>query len=271
MIRPDSGGAGWRSALARLYWRIAWSIAWHVGQLSPRVHGRGPLLVAMGDSLTDPFVGFVFPWQIWVRRVGRRGFRTVNLGVGGHTTSDMRRRVDEFISEGLPEFAVLFAGSCDIEQGLPAAETEQNVTFIVEWLQARDVRQIALISPGIVNLPKVPDWLEQVPDWSASAQSVASVLREVAIRHDAVFVDLAEFHRNRISRGLDPDFARAPYRQSRSWHASAGDAHFNAYGNRLVAEALLEATAAWRPPRPAVERCKSILRRMVRVPIGASG
>jgi hypothetical protein len=46
---------------------------------------------------------------------------------------------------------------------------------------------------------------------------------------------------------MDPDFARVPYRQSRSWHVDDGDPHFNAYGQRLIAEAFLAAIADWRP------------------------
>src|ERR1700728_3427946 len=105
MIRDTSGKSNLWAALERFYWRVVWHIAWRLGQISPRVHGRGPLLVAMGDSLTDPFVGFVFPWQIWVRRLGRQGYKTVNLGVGGETTVDMARRVEEFLGEGEPEVA----------------------------------------------------------------------------------------------------------------------------------------------------------------------
>jgi lysophospholipase L1-like esterase len=261
MIRETSGKSKiWRT-LQRLYWRVVWSAAWHIGQRSPRAHGRGPLLVAMGDSLTDPFVGFVFPWQVWVRRVGRiGGYRTVNLGRGGQTTGDMCQGIDEFLSEGQPEIAVLFAGNCDVELGVDPSDTERNVIFIVNWLRAHGVRKIALIGPGMLNLEEVPAWLAHIPDWTAAADRVRAVLRDVAAQNDAVFVDLAQFLRDRIARGEDPDFSRVPYRQSRSWHASATDGHFNAYGNRLVAEALLSATADWRPsrtrrlPLPAIRR-----------------
>lgn len=266
MIREISATVPLSAPLQRFYWRVVWWVAWHVAQRSPRVHGRGPLLAAMGDSLTDPFVGFVFPWQVWVRRLNRHGYRTLNLGRGGETTTDMRRRVNEFTSEGRPDVAVLFAGNCDVEQGIDPADTERNITYIVEWLRAQGVSKIALIAPGIVNLERLPSWLAQVRSWEAAAEPVRSVFRRVAESQDAVFVDLAAFQRQLITRGEVPDFSVEPYRQSRSWHASGSDGHYNAYGYQLVAEAFVSATAHWCPERrrqrpligrPAVARMRS--------------
>ena len=232
------------------FWNVPFRLHWHVAQFDRRVHGRGPLLVAMGDSLTTPFSGFTFPWQVWVRHVGRQGYKTVNLAVGGETTADMCRRIEQFLIEGQPEIAVLFAGSGDVEHGIDPADSERNVTLIVEWLREHGVRKIALLAPGMLNLPQVPDHLAQVPDWFSSIDTLRAVLRDVAVQHDVVFVDLAQFLSDRIARGEDPDFSRVPYRPSRSMHSSRRDGHFNAYGHRLVAEAFLTATAHWRPARP---------------------
>jgi lysophospholipase L1-like esterase len=212
----------------RVYWRL--------GRASGRVHGRGPLLVAIGDSHTDPRNGCTLPWQVWLRRVARQGYKTVNLGVSGETTGDMRRRIDETLSEGQPEIAVLFAGANDACRHVDPAETGANVTFIVEWLQGHGIHQIVLIGPGWVNLSQDPNGL------NASLGEVRRVLQDVAERYDLTFVDLVRFLRDRIERGDDPDFASVPYRQSRSWHAGPYDSHFNAYGQRLVAEAFLSAT-----------------------------
>lgn len=201
----------------------------------------------MGDSMTDPNVGFVFPWQVWLRHVSRRGYRTVNLGVGSHNTTHMCRRVEEFLCRGTPEIAAVFAGSVDAEDGVDPADFERNVTFIVKWLRERGVHRIVLVGPGIQNLPYVPEYMPQITDWSSSIAAYRLTLRDIATEHAIVFVDLAQFLRDRIASGADPDFSRVPYRQSRSWHAVIGDGHFNPYGQRLIAEAFLVATAHWRP------------------------
>jgi lysophospholipase L1-like esterase len=206
----------------------------------------------MGDSLTDPFIGFTYPRQNWLRYVGRHGYKTVNLGNGSDNTADMASRVEQFFSEGRPDVAVLFAGNVDAELGIDHLETERNVTYIMDWLRERAVDKIVLMGPGMTNLPKAPDYMPPGTDWAALTEPVRATFREIAIEHDAVFVDVAQFLLDRIARGQDPDFSRVPYRQWRSWHKVVGDGHLNAYGNRLVAEAFLTATSEWRPaPDPS--------------------
>ena len=219
----------------RLYRRLARS--------ARRVHGRGPLLVAIGDSHTDPGCAYTLPRQAWPRIVGRKkGYETVNLGVSGDTTGDMRLRIEQTLRQGQPEIAVVFGGSNDALRHVDPAETKQNVTSMVEWLHKHGVRRIVLIGPGW------PNW-QPAPDWVAAADEVRRVLGEVAERYGAIFVDLSSFLRGRIDRGKDLDFSRIPYTQSRSWHVEDGDPHFNAYGQRLIAEAFFAATADWRPAR----------------------
>ncbi len=214
-----------------------------VGRFAGRVHGRGPLLVVIGDSLTDPTSEYTFPWQVWLRRVGRRGYKTLNLGVSGDTTGDMRRRIEQAVSQGQPEIAVLYGGANDAFFGVDPAETEQNVTFIVDWLRDQGARHVVLMTPGLLNF-------EQEAVSAPAIEQVRALLGDVAQRRGATFVDLVGFFRDRIEGGHDLDFSRVPYRRSRSWHVSDGNPHYNAYGQRLVAEAFLMATADWR--RPAV-------------------
>jgi lysophospholipase L1-like esterase len=213
----------------RVYGRIA--------RRARRVHGEGPLLVAMGDSHTDPATAYTLPWQVWVRIVARAGYRTLNLGVSGDTTRDMRRRIADTLREGRPEIAVLFGGSNDAARHIDLPETRENVTFMIEWLRSHEVPNIVLIGPGLRNCTP------HAGGAPASLDEVQGVLRDVAERYELTFVDLAGFLRDRLDRGEDPDFTRVPYRRSRSWHVSDGDPHFNAYGQGLIAEAFLAATA----------------------------
>lgn len=223
------------------FWHVRHKFYRRIALSARRVHGRGPLLVAMGDSHTDPTITYTLPWQVWLRRVSHEGYRTVNLGMSGETTADMRRRVEQFLTEGQPDIAVIFGGGNDALHGVHPTETERNVAFMVDWLQAHGVSKIALMGPGILNSKRGPE--------RPSADAVRAIFSDVSVQHDAVFIDLAGFLRDRIARGQDPDFSRMPYRQSRSWHVYADDPHFNAYGQRLIAEAFLAGSADWRVPR----------------------
>ena len=212
-----------------------------VGRFAGRVHGRGPLLVALGDSLTDPTSEYTFPWQVWLRRVGRTGYKTVTAAFPADRTGDMRRRIEQTLSYGQPEIAVLFGGANDAFFGVDPAETEENVTFIVDWLRDHGVDRIVLMTPGLVN------W-SQRDDSAPAVERVRAVLSDVAQQRGATFVDLVAFFRDRIERGSDPDFSRVPYRRSRSWHVQDGDPHYSAYGQRLVADAFIAAVGDGRRP-----------------------
>jgi lysophospholipase L1-like esterase len=190
-----------------------------IARRAQRVHGRGPVLVAIGDSHTDPSTGYTLPRQVWLRRVGRVGYRTVNLGVSGDTTSDMRQRMTSAVLEARPDIAVLFGGSNDPARQIDPAQTRENVTFMVEWLRSHGAARIVLFGA-------------ELPHGSAAAlDDVRAVLRDVADQYELVFVDLARC---------------MPDGDSNSWHVADGDPHFNAYGQRLIAEAFLAATADWR-------------------------
>jgi len=210
-----------------------------VGRRARRVRGRGPLLVAIGDSHTGVRTPYTLPRQGWLRIVGRKGYKVVNLGVWGETTGEMRQRIEQALSEGRPEIVVVFGGENDAARGVDPAETERNVSAMVTWLRSHGVRKIVLIGPGLLNYARDPARVQAV-------DQVRTVLRGVAVREGAIFVDLVQILGERIERGDDPDFSRVPYRQRRSWHASAGDPHYNAYGQRLIADAFLAATAEWR-------------------------
>src|SRR5947208_6194712 len=142
----------WRlNVQQRVYRRLA--------RRARRVHGRGPLLVAIGDSHTDPRCAYTLPRQVWLRIVGREGYRTVNLGVSGDTTGDMRRRIAQALSEGQPEIVVVFGGANDARFGVDPVETRCNVTFMLEWMRDHGIRKAVLIGPPLVNSRSTPAWV----------------------------------------------------------------------------------------------------------------
>ena len=98
---------------------------------------------------------------------------------------------------------MVFGGVNDAQRGVERAETERNITFMVQWLRAHGIRKVVLIGPALAN------W-RSTPDWTSAADEVRTVLRDVAGRSGAVYVDLTLFLRRRIERGEGPDFSRVP-------------------------------------------------------------
>ena len=70
----DSMRGWWRlNVQPRVYRRLA------APRHARRVHGHGPLLVAIGDSITDPRSAYTLPRHVWLRIVGREGYNEPSI------------------------------------------------------------------------------------------------------------------------------------------------------------------------------------------------
>lgn len=204
-----------------------------ISKFAGRVHGKGPLLVAIGDSHTDPRNTYTAPWNVWLRQIGRHGYRTVNLGFSSATTRDMRAGIERALDHGMPAAVILFGGVNDAVEHFEPAETAHNVRYILRWLSEHGVERIMVIGTAHLNWTQPADW------WDASLR-VRDVLREVANEHHAAFVDLGAKQQAMIESGDVPNFAIEPYCQRRSWHVHENNQHFNAWGQQLVADMIAQ-------------------------------
>jgi lysophospholipase L1-like esterase len=204
-----------------------------ISKFAGRVHGKGPLLVAIGDSHTDPRNTYAAPWNVWLRRVARRGYRTVNLGFSGATTRDMRITIKRTLDYGMPVAVILFGGVNDAVEHLPLDETAEHTRYMLRWLHEHGVERILVIGTAHLNLARPPDW-------ARASLSVREVLREVASEHHVAFLDLNAKQQAMIESGEAPDFTVEPYSRRRSWYAEPDNQHFNARGQRLLADMIAE-------------------------------
>jgi len=107
--------------------------------------GSERVIVAFGDSLTAG-LGVTeeeaYP-AVLERKIRAAGFsyRVINGGVSGETTAGGLRRVP-WILQSRPEIVILELGANDGLRGLNIAETERNLTEIIEELQKKDVRVV---------------------------------------------------------------------------------------------------------------------------------
>jgi len=100
-------------------------------------------ILAFGDSLTAG-LGLAdadtFPSQL-ERRLKEKGYdvSVTNAGVSGDTTSMGLARLDWVLGGGQPDLVILELGANDALRGQPPAQARDNLTRIIETLQAKDI------------------------------------------------------------------------------------------------------------------------------------
>jgi lysophospholipase L1-like esterase len=112
------------------------------------VHARGAanvrrdVFLFAGDSLTAP--------ALYTQIVGSwlgRGL-TVRRGVGTVTTEYGAANIGEYLTEAMPEFAIVMYGTNDVEHGLPNAYSMGNLEAIIDTaIMAGTVPIVATIPP----------------------------------------------------------------------------------------------------------------------------
>lgn len=101
------------------------------------VHGDsspGSSIVVLGDSLAAGFG--VKPEECYVALLADRfGVPIVNAGVSGDTTAGGLARLQQDVLSHAPRVVIVELGGNDILRRVPSAETEANLTAIIEAVQ----------------------------------------------------------------------------------------------------------------------------------------
>lgn len=110
-----------------------------------QAQGRERVIVAFGDSLTAGLgvpasEGYPAVLEEKLKEAGY-SYRVVNSGVSGETTAGGLRRVD-WVLRSRPEIVILELGANDGLRGLDLAQTEKNLSAIIERLQQAGVAVI---------------------------------------------------------------------------------------------------------------------------------
>jgi len=140
---------------------------------------RGPLLVALGDSLTaglglDPAQAYPALLEQQLRAEGV-DLTVVNAGVSGDTTAAGLRRA-EWSLDGDVRFLIVALGGNDGLRGLPAAQMKQNLAAILSLAKSRDI-------------PVILAGMEAPPNFGAIyTTQFRDVFRELAAEHDVSFM-----------------------------------------------------------------------------------
>lgn len=127
-----------------------------------RNHGRDPVIVAFGDSLTaGSGVAQEQSYPSQLQRLldqANYSYRIVNAGIGGNTTADGLSRLQSIIDLN-PRLGILELGANDGLRGLPIAAVRKNLETLIKRLQAAG---IPIILAGMYIPPNYgPDYSEQ--------------------------------------------------------------------------------------------------------------
>lgn len=113
------------------------------------------LVVAFGDSLTAGYripAESSVPAQLQERFIaeGHQGVRIMNMGISGDTTQNGLARLN-LVLEAKPDIVLLELGANDILRQAPASKARENLSLMVEQMQAQDITVIfaGIEVPGI--------------------------------------------------------------------------------------------------------------------------
>lgn len=111
----------------------------------------GTTVIAFGDSLTQGVGATV--GEDYVSQLERNlGYRVINAGVSGNTSSDARLRFDTDVLAKDPRVVIILLGGNDALQNVSPDVTFANLTYFIDTLQERGTGVILVgIRGGLQN------------------------------------------------------------------------------------------------------------------------
>jgi acyl-CoA thioesterase I len=96
--------------------------------------GQGKTIVAFGDSLVQGVGASTKDTNFVSLLSARLGTKIINKGIGGYTTRDGLKRIDEVLKHD-PKLVILLLGGNDALRNIPQQETFQNLETIITKIQ----------------------------------------------------------------------------------------------------------------------------------------
>lgn len=208
-------------------------------------------LTATGDSLTHNVTLGVRPDEFWPERlaVALRALgvsvRARNFGKSGNTSTQIVARKGQLLRYDVPLIGAIWAGANDPGNAIPGATTQANIQDLAETMFAAGTTYIVIGNTQYLNYPTGGDTTTTQTSAYATLKTFQLAAKNaLATAHPGkvAYCDTYAAMRQRIVDGID-------VQGSGSWHvAAAGNQHLNAYGEQIVADAMLaaiQAQAGW--------------------------
>lgn len=149
---------------------------------------KSDVIVAFGDSLTAGYgvkKGLDYPAVL--SQIS--GYKVVNAGVSGETTSQGLKRIEAILDLHQPKLVVLMEGGNDVLQKVPVVKIENNLNRMIDLIEARGASVLLI---GMPEKRLFGDTLDLYYDISESRQIpledniVASLLARASMKSDYV-------------------------------------------------------------------------------------
>lgn len=192
----------------------------HGGALTP-----SRLFAAIGDSHTYNASTGVALEEFYPARVAAllgSSWTSLNRGVSGNTTAQMYDRRAEMLTSGVPHVACVYGGA-------NGTDTQANLEALIGYLQDNGCARIMIVGQHYLNFSSNADTITTP---RASLAAVRSAQAAAAKATSVPFMDTYRHMRLRIVDGADEqgDYA---------WHVADANTHLNAYGENILAEAIV--------------------------------
>lgn len=107
----------------------------------------GQTVVALGDSLTFGY-GASASHSYPAKLAKKTGWKIINAGVNGDTTENVLVRLDTIIAQK-PALTLLCIGGNDVLRKVPSAVTQENLTAIINRLNAQKIPVVLIAQPHL--------------------------------------------------------------------------------------------------------------------------
>jgi acyl-CoA hydrolase len=131
------------------------------------------VVLALGDSLTEGYG--VKPEEAWPALLAEKsGWKVVNGGISGNTSSDALQRLPALLDEHKPALVLVMLGGNDMLRKLPRQQTMDNLAKVIALVRVNGAQPVLLGTPqpslagAVFQHLSAPDFYREV----ASAQQV---------------------------------------------------------------------------------------------------
>ncbi len=210
-------------------------------------------IVCLGDSITQQ--GEVKGGYVWIIKqyltalYPDQKIEVINAGISGHRSNDMLARLEKDVLSKKPQLVTISVGINDVwhgfqdnhpkgdgPRGILLKDFTHNVDKIVSKIVNSGSKAVVLSTTVITEEPKAIE-NKKLLDYNRA-------LRQIAKKHNAIFVDLQKSFHKAINLYYDTSPAHKKV-------LTVDGVHLNPEGNRFMAKSILNAlgvTPAMRMP-----------------------